>query len=160
MIYLDKMEPASLSMDYWKSVNARGGDFRLSFAGIKVGWKFSGRHFSESLILPLSISVWVWNIFTGYDFSVENQWKHKEMTFWLIALYGVELIFRSGLFFESCRISHSPPDLFNVHIWPKKLKLFLFLGWTSEMVCQLKNLEGIHHVIENCQWFFYNNDCS
>ena len=32
----DKMDPGSLSMDYWPYVNSRKGEFKLSFAGIKV----------------------------------------------------------------------------------------------------------------------------
>ncbi|XP_023341281.1 peptide deformylase, mitochondrial-like [Eurytemora carolleeae] len=33
----DKMDPGSLSMDYWSYVNSRQGDFKLSFHGIKSG---------------------------------------------------------------------------------------------------------------------------
>ena len=34
------MPPEELSFDYWKQVNAKGGDFKLSFGGIKKDAKY------------------------------------------------------------------------------------------------------------------------
>ena len=45
-MFMDKVAPEDLALDYWKLINARGGDFRLSYAGIKGGpskW-FNPRH--------------------------------------------------------------------------------------------------------------------
>jgi len=39
-MFIDKVPPEELSFDYWRQVNAKGGDFKLSFGGIKKDAKY------------------------------------------------------------------------------------------------------------------------
>jgi len=39
-MYIDRVDSEQLSFDYWKQVNAKGGDFKLSYGGIKKDTKY------------------------------------------------------------------------------------------------------------------------
>ena len=54
-IFLDNMVKASLEFNYWKQVNDRNGDFKLSFQGMTKMAKFN-RYFWKGLIPKQGLS--------------------------------------------------------------------------------------------------------